>query len=216
VTRSSRPFARLGALAALWSLGVACADYKVSEDADTGLNASATDTAADSSGTDSGPPLPEVTWRGWDGRVVIAGGEWILDGKEPTSLAMGVWATDALVCVAHPGVVTATTADLPDASVIAWWTVTLDEEPDVDCPYEHPSTLSLGFGELQPALLPAAAEAGIDPSALFGWYLQEDEGDIWAIGVAGTDAQFAGEPAELTDGLPDGAYQLTGLYLLPP
>lgn len=111
----------------------------------------------------------------------------------------------------------------------SWWRWTLVEADD-PCPFVVPPLdrlgapdgpeIALGFGPLNPALQAPMAAVGLDPDLpLYGLVGRAPTatGSVEvAFGVAGTEAQFAGDGAiQLEPPLPDGIYLLRTVALLP-
>ncbi|MFK7926577.1 MAG: hypothetical protein AB8H79_00195 [Myxococcota bacterium] len=122
-------------------------------------------------------------------------------------------------------------AELLDGEpLVGWWQLSVDAENDEGCPWTVPSPqavgdtelsqLVIGFGPLDPRLLPSLQAAGLDPSLdLYGLYALHpgSDGDaVYVFGVAGTDEQFAGT-GTTTDEAPllAGEYRIQTLALLP-
>jgi hypothetical protein len=94
-----------------------------------------------------------------------------------------------------------------------WWSLTLD---DSSCGTFGPDTMELGIGTWDPQLAPAAEAEGLDGNGLYTAYLRHQSGPVFAFGVAGTAELFNQVDVPKTEGpLPDGAYQVRALHLLP-
>ena len=119
------------------------------------------------------------------------------------------------ICDGPRGLLTATATVLDDTDVPAfgWWALTLDMS---SCGSFGPDALELGIGAWDPQLAPAAEAAGLNGAGLYTTYLRHQGGPVFAFGVAGTAELFNEVTLPQTEGpLPDGAYQVRALHLLP-
>ncbi len=116
----------------------------------------------------------------------------------------------------------------PDPSIFHWWWVTLGA-PTVSCvsPGQLPEDLYLGLGSLHPEVGSRLLRRGLEGVAgsLYGAYalvendqLDRDAADQLALayGYAGTEEGFTGDTVAVTAGpLPDGVYEVSGVFLFP-
>ena len=108
-----------------------------------------------------------------------------------------------------------TTLPTDDPTLPLWslWTLSLQ----LDLCDMAPSTFDLGIGAYDPLLNPAVDSLGLSGENLYGLYLSMPNDDTtYVFGLAGTSDQFSGAVPPVTEGpLPDGAYVLDGLHLIP-
>jgi hypothetical protein len=142
---------------------------------------------------------------------------WVSEGDSGSEVLASFWLDGVEACTVATDVVSVAAVAAPAGPTVhAWWNLEIARPKDrTDCPGPLPSLLGIGIGAMDTDLLPALADLELDPSTLFGLYVQEDGGPVWVLGVAGTAEQFAGErPASVADGLPPGAYQFEGVFLI--
>ncbi|MCB9668468.1 MAG: hypothetical protein H6734_03240 [Alphaproteobacteria bacterium] len=179
------------------------------------------------------PDVPEPTQRPVDtsdtGSPVIPEGSWLAVAGVVTLQAGGVVGgqLEASVQVREPSgelvpdcgtsttLTAATPVTVPDDAVRLYgaWSFPLVR---AGCP-GVPDALELGFGPLLPALYPGAERLGASTRHTRGLYTIDRTADeLVVFGLAGTSSQRAGSgtPASLVP-LPDGAYALDTIYLLP-
>lgn len=164
-----------------------------------------------------GPPPVASEWRTWRGTIGVDAAGWVFEGDSASQVLASFWLDGVEACTVSTDVVSVTPAAAPAGpTVYAWWDLQIVRPKDQpDCPGPLPGALGVGIGAMDVDLLPALADLELDPSSLFGLYVQEDGGPVWVLGVAGTAEQFAGErPASVADGLPPGAYQFEGVFLI--
>lgn len=164
---------------------------------------------------DLGATTLEVTFTTADGSP------WSPDTAEPTPCRFDVvTATDG---PAEPVI---------GEPLLTWWQLDLVDtsDPDTPCPWPLPVPdsaldttdvpLVLGLGpfdsRLSPALQAAGLSTGLDLYTLYLLHPTATDDVVYVFGVAGTAAQFAGEQTTVdTVPIPDGAYELRTLVLLP-
>ena len=143
----------------------------------------------------------------------------VLYGEVDTSLSTVQMAWyDSLaesICDGPRSLLSADQSVLEDKTVpvFSWWTLSLDESV---CGPLGPDSLEVGIGAWDPLLAPPAEVAGLDGTALYAAYLRHEGSAVFVFGVAGTAEQFNQVTPPVTEGpLPDGAYQIRPLHLLP-
>lgn len=131
--------------------------------------------------------------------------------------------TDTPICSATFVPATLTETKPPDESIFHWWQIELQHQ-DGDCSgsqlHWFPETIEIGVGALHPDIAALLEPAGYEQieGYLYGAYLRqgEQQGEVWAWGIAGTPASFDGEAEPVSAApLPNGTYQMLPLYLLP-
>lgn len=186
-----------------------------------GDSASALDSAADAASTegaddtlapsslDSGIP-PTPVWWTLEGTLEVTTG---LPDLATSEITLGLVGRELQPLCTTPRLLTSATPLVPgDAAIHAVWQIQLAD--GAGCAV--PTRFELGLGTYDHQLDPALAASGlpVEGEALMGLYLREDSGLQYVMGIAGTPAQWAGYPAE-SPPLPDGAYRVVGLHLLP-
>jgi hypothetical protein len=107
--------------------------------------------------------------------------------------------------------IAATGASPPEAELLTWWDITFPAP--TAC--ATPAGASLGFGPYDPLLDPSAAAQDLVTASLNGLYLSNGT-DLWVVGVAGSQDQFAGVGYPVAAApLADGAWKIQTLYLIP-
>lgn len=231
---------RLPILAALLTLSaLACSpggdspfrgndDTEVFDDTDS-------DTEADPDPGYEGPSF----WR-IDGSLRIEAGQLVSDGTVLevvfTDAEGDTWTASedgVSTCVLQAVQVADGPADALDGEpLLGWWQIDTVDQSDETllCPWPLPTPetafdtehtpLVLGLGpfdsRLSPALQSAGFERGLDLYSLYMLHPAPQGDAIYVFGVAGTEAQYAGEETTVDAvPLPDGTYDLTTLVLLP-
>lgn len=206
--------ARVVGFAGALVVATACSDAAIQPGSRDSGASSATTPAPTETGS---PPAVASEWRTWRGAIGVDAAGWVSEGDSASEVLASFWLDGVEACTVATDVVSVASGAAPAGpTVYAWWDLQLVRPKDrTDCPGPLPSTLGLGIGAMDADLLPALADLELDPSNLFGLYVQEDGGPVWVLGVAGTAEQFAGErPASVADGLPPGAYQFEGVFLI--
>jgi hypothetical protein len=113
----------------------------------------------------------------------------------------------------------------PDPVVFHWWEVSAAGVPGGDCTTAQirflPTALGLGLGDLLPDLAAVLDPGGYGDVAgsLYGAFVRmgaDVDREVWAFGVAATDAGFAGDTDAVSGfPVPNGTYRFEPLYLLP-
>jgi len=228
------PWTRIGSVALLLAVAVACSENDLSNDRDDNDTSAqdpedTADTAPSDGDDEAEPAVPE--WIRVDGTIVIAAGvpdpllssvsiEYRADPGAGEAADTGLDGT-ALPCVQTPAITSFTSATAPEAEItLGWWAVALDATVDSTCPYALPHGLHLGIGDLDTQLYAAMDLDGLatTDSTLYGLYARigADGAPVWVYGVVGTVDQYAGASAPVTaPPLPDGTYDLRALHLLP-
>lgn len=207
----------VGALA----MGLLCACSGAgANEADTGARASDTsDTTQDTSDTDTGAPS--------FARLRLSGGLELVDGQVSggTVIYTLYEASGSEVSCMQEHLISAA-SELPSTEpewVIHWSELSLAES-DAGCGVTLPLELRVGLGTLYPEVVPLLDKYGVANAkeALQGFYaalptpLGEGlEGEVFAMGYAGTSAALAGEGQALEEGpFPDGLYLIESVYFL--
>ena len=174
-----------------------------------------TDTTIDT-GTDTDQPPPlDPLWYSINGVLQISDGL----PTEESQLDLSLWGTSNGVPVttcsqSTHGIGLPSTPPQDEIDVFGFWSFNV---PSLGC-VGLPTTVSVGIGPLVPSLYPAIDSLGFSPRHTRGLYSTSGElqTELTVFGVAGTAQQLAGngEPVSLFP-LPDGKYQLQGVYLLP-
>jgi len=168
-------------------------------------------TPTDSTDTGTAPTVPP-RWFAVEATLSIAGG---VPVASPASVTLTVVGEDATtpICELELPTDAGVAGTPPDPSLWAWWSFTVD---DSDTCAVLPGSIGLGVGPMVADLRAVLGASGLDVAAdsLYGAYASADGEGPWAFGVAGTSADYAGDDVAAAP-LPDGAYQLRPLYLLP-
>lgn len=171
---------------------------------------------------------------GWDG---MTPGYWSLSatvlveegapvaGDTAVSLQLldAVLGAEGVICTATWDSPMVAAADVPDPLVFHWWEVSSAGTLNGNCTTAQqrflPTELGLGLGELLPDLAAVLDPAGYGEVAgsLYGAFVQmAPEADVWAFGVAATEAGFTGDvDAVGASPVPNGTYAFLPIYLLP-
>jgi hypothetical protein len=171
----------------------------------------------DTDGDTDTAPQEDAVWWSVDGEIVVAA-----SSADPAAsrLRVGFWsAGTTLLCETDVVISGVTPLAAPDeVPVYGWWSWALAEGA-TPCEWPIPAALSLGIGEMDPRLAPALEANGLaDRQAnLYAMYAAPLGADaVYVFGVAGTAEQYAGTGTPVTLApLPDGAYELRTLHLLP-
>lgn len=194
-----------------WGALCSCGNDAELHNRDTGDDAPPhTDTDADTdTDTDTGSSDLPVWWA-LDGTWALNQGQ-AAQGEARFTVELRKADLTSL-CATERAAASLTVVAPAPAPLWAAWDVTLAD--GAGCEHEVPQRFVVGIGPYDAQLDPAVAKNELDAAALFGLYLQPEDGPLVVFGVAGTDAQFEGTPAEAPP-LPDGTYTLDGLHLLP-
>ena len=191
------------------------------------------DNGADTDGDEDGSD-DAVTYWSLDGDLVMAQGELDLELSALTVMAhdaSGAPLEDAAPCTL---LIDQALEGPPRGDqappLVAWWTLTLVDAGEQPCGWTIPraealldqelDAIALGIGDVSPVLSGPMAAAGLDPDLqVYGLtaLIPTGRGDSEAaFGLTGTAAQFAGVEGRVSSPpLPDGAYSLRTLVLLP-
>jgi len=165
-------------------------------------------------------PAPDPAWWSIVATVPVAGTNPVTEGTTVSFTAYPDGADAAPLCTATSPAVSITAEVAPDATIYAWWSTALDIS-DGACDTEDieiPTALYLGIGALDPNIVAVLGDAGYAEltSSLYGAYVSLDGGGtVYTFGVAGTASSYEGEPVTDGDPIPDGTWQIEGIYLLP-
>jgi hypothetical protein len=169
-----------------------------------GLGTPDSDTARASTASDA-PPI----WLTVDGDLVITGG--VPDPLASELRYTGLDAGRVETCATVGAPTAFTPVDPPPDDLLSWWDITGPVDPGC----QVPTTLRLGIGAYDAILDPAVAIADVTGTP-YGLYTAAPDGSLWIFGVAGTSENFDGAlPPVDTPPLPDGAWRLESLVLLP-
>lgn len=171
-----------------------------------------TDTGtSDTDDVDTGNTSPDApTWWELDGLLMLQQEQAVPEGSR---FVLELRSKElAVLCNTQRDVASMELVDPPVEPLYRAWDVTLADGEG--CEHPLPVTFLIGVGPYDHRLDPAAASHGLDPTALFGLYVQLEGRPLHVFGVAGTSDQFSGTPVEAPP-LPDGSYALDGLHLLP-
>ena len=196
-----------------------CASFELGADGlDTGDVGAAGGESGDS---DSGDSVDTTGyWWKLSGALSVAAGE-----LQPLAGALRVAVIDdagAAACELSLDIESASVVASPDPSILGWWSVTtagwLGECGVEALPSPVPEGLMLGIGTMHPeieVMLPSVeALSPLAYSQLNSAYARlKEEGPIYAYGVAGQAAAFAGEGAAVVSApVPDGDYELQAIF----
>ena len=180
-------------------------------DGDTGFQPA--DTASDES--------PEPVWWSIDGQVPVQGANPVVEGA---SLTFSVYPAEGReggnLCATQVPAVSVAAEPAPEAAVYAWWLLDLGIG-DGACDalgVAFPGSLHIGVGELDPNIVAVLGDAGYSDleANLYGAYVSiEPDGELWVYGVAGTADNYGGEAPSDALPIPDGVWEIRGIYLLP-
>lgn len=191
-------------------LGLACSsnDINLTDTAPTD-----TDPPTDTDLDTGEAPGPDPVWFSVDGLLHVRDGAL----TEASALEIGMWSkhqdgSPMLGCVDRLQVLGAPVAQPADpVELYGTWEIPLAGGTCAG----RPTRVTLGIGPLLADLWPAAEQLEVSLRQTRGLYLAADA-ELFVFGLAATADQAAGlgAPPSL-DPLPDGAYHLRGIWLLP-
>lgn len=192
-------------------------------DEDTDPLPSAFDTGTDTA-SDTGPTSNARYWE-LSASVPFEGGAPLLEGSSFQVEVQGAEdpGEEGVLCTASGSPASVSEAEVvPDSLLHHWWTWTwdtLEEDTCAEQGIELTTTVDLGIGTLHAeirSLLDRSGYSGLE-SSLYGAYASLGTIDtIWVYGVAGTEANFAGQETTTSEApIPDGTYHLVPLYAFP-
>ncbi len=200
--------------------GACAAEFDGDDSASLGDSFYGDDTAPPDTGRDSGSEETPPEWRRLSAEVLVEDGSAVAD---ESSLQVALLGPEAEgfpeVCSGTWAVASLTAEPAPDDAVLAWWQVVPGPQ-EGDCKDGAlPASFQFGIGVLHPdvaALLAAQGWTGAS-EVLYGAYVRlPDPAQLWTFGYAWTrEGVDAGTPASTTPPLPDGAWQVVPVYLLP-
>jgi hypothetical protein len=217
--KPSRLLLPAAAIAVAFACSSGVRDDESTQDLDTsdGGDTDDIDEDPDTDGdTDTAPQEDPVFWS-VDGEVAVAASS---ANAAASRITIGFWSPDTLLlCETEVVISTATPLAAPDdVPVYGWWAFALAEGA-TPCEWPIPASMSLGIGEMDPRLAPALEANGLadrQPNlyALYASPLASES--VYVFGVAGTAEHYAGTATPVAMApLPDGAYELRTLHLLP-
>lgn len=195
----------------------------------SGMNAGAEDLEVQESDTgrvDTDDPTDDTGAPDFS-RVRLSGGVDVVDGQfTGGTLIYTLYEADGseVLCTQDHGIAEANALTSTEPEWIYQWAELSLSAPGAECGVELPTQLRFGLGGLYPEVVPLLEKYQVADSqgALQGFYGAFPEplgkgldGEIFAMGYAGTAAAIAGEGEALTDGpFPDGLYLFEAVYFL--
>ena len=196
-----------------------CAGYELGASGLDTADAGAAGGESDDGGTGDAIDTTGYWWK-LSGLLTVAAGE-LQPGDGVLRIAV-IDDAGAAACELNLDLVSATSEAPPDPSVLGWWSVTAGGWLG-DCgvealPSPVPDSLMLGIGAMHPeieVMLPSVdALSPLAYGQLNSAYARlKDDGPIYAYGVAGEAAAFAGSGAAVVAApVPDGDYELQAIF----
>lgn len=193
------------------------------------MNMGTSDTAggeADTGVSDTGDPTDDTASPDY-ARVRLSGGVELVDGQFTEGTLIYTLYQDSgseVICTQDHVIAQASEMASTEPEWVYHWAELILSESEVDCGVALPTQLRFGLGGLYPEVVPLLEKYDVAESeaSLQGFYAAFPEplgkgldGEVFAMGYAGTAAAIAGEGTAFTEGpFPDGLYLFEAVYFL--